>query len=157
MTLQVSTGFKSRILGPHSFESIFNGGAIAIYTGAQPANADGAATGTLLGYFTDSGLTWNAGSTLNGLTWHRTDAFAYKPMAQTWACTPVAAGLGGWFRILPVAGDVPALSLTLPRIDGAIGASGSDIQLRLLNPTFAVGVVKYIEQLSYTIPPLPGA
>lgn len=52
MTLRLSTGLVNRLAQNRGFASIFNRGSIQIYSGAQPANADAAVTGTLLGIVT---------------------------------------------------------------------------------------------------------
>lgn len=156
MTLQVSTGFTSRILGPIAFETIFNGGAIAIYTGEQPEDANQAPTGTLLGYVSAGGAAWTPDSSLNGLSFVRAGQWAGKNPAQAWAITPAAAGTAGWFRLL-TPGDNGGASFDLPRIDGAISADGLNAELRLLNPVLQLGVAKSIDEFLYTIPPIAGA
>lgn len=49
MTVRLSTGLRNLLAGGAGFGQIFNKGRIEIYTGAQPATADAAVTGTLLG------------------------------------------------------------------------------------------------------------
>lgn len=157
MPLQVSTEFKRRILGPSSFGDIFNGGAIAIYTGAQPATADDAATGTLLGYVTAAGAAWTPGSATNGLQYVQSGAFWLKSPGQIWRVTPIANGVAGWFRVLPTGIDPGALSYNYPRIDGTISADGEGAQMRLLNPTLVTGEAVEIGDFWYSILPLIGA
>lgn len=48
MTIRLSTGARNHQLSGGSWRSAFNGGKLEIYTGAQPANADAAITGTKL-------------------------------------------------------------------------------------------------------------
>lgn len=47
--LRFSTGLRNNLAGNKGFASTFNNGSINIYSGTQPATADSAATGTLLG------------------------------------------------------------------------------------------------------------
>lgn len=54
MTVRLSTGARNGMAGRMGFAALFNRGYINVYTGAQPASADAAATGTLLGTFTAS-------------------------------------------------------------------------------------------------------
>lgn len=54
MTIRFSTGTRNALAGHCGFASLFQGGSIAIYSGAQPASADSAATGTLLGTISTS-------------------------------------------------------------------------------------------------------
>jgi len=158
MTLQVSNGFKAAILGPQSFESIFNGGAIAIYTGERPDMADDPipAGAFLLGYVTLNGASWSALSQANGLTYARQGPFVTKPVGVPWAITPVASGLATWFRVLSNVPDNGSLSFDLPRIDGTVSSSSPVAEMRLLNPVLQVGVAKTLDHFLYTIPPVVG-
>ena len=56
MTIRLSTGLRNHILSGGSWRSAFNGGKLEIYTGAQPASADTAPSGTkILTYTASSG------------------------------------------------------------------------------------------------------
>jgi hypothetical protein len=155
--LQVSTGFKSRILGPASFESIFNGGCIEIRSGGRPEFADDAAGGVLLGRFTVNGAAWSTSNTTNGINWFRVDSFVYKPEDEVWAINPIATGLATWFRIVGPRTDSGGFSVTAPRIDGDISSVPQAAEMRLVNAVLQVGVLKTLDQFVYTIPPIPGA
>lgn len=52
MTVRFSTGVRNALAQGMGFGSIFNRGSIGIYSGSQPASADAAVTGTLLGTVT---------------------------------------------------------------------------------------------------------
>lgn len=52
MTLRLSTGARNKMLNASGFSGLFNKGSINIYSGSQPATADAAPTGTLLGIVT---------------------------------------------------------------------------------------------------------
>lgn len=54
MTLRYSTGAANNMCGRSSFKDTFNNGRIEIYSGAQPATADAAVTGTLLCTITET-------------------------------------------------------------------------------------------------------
>lgn len=56
MTVRLSTGARNAIAGALGFAGVFNKCSINIYSGTQPASADSAATGTLLGTVTLSSL-----------------------------------------------------------------------------------------------------
>ncbi len=49
MTIRLSTGLRNNIVGATGVAASFAGGVIDIYTGTQPATADSAISGTLLG------------------------------------------------------------------------------------------------------------
>ncbi len=53
MSIQQSTGLRNHLQQGGSFRSAFQGGKLSIYSGAQPANADAAPSGTLLVTITD--------------------------------------------------------------------------------------------------------
>ena len=55
MTIRQSTGLRNCLSGNEGFAKAFKNGEIRIYTGTQPATADAAATGTLLGVVTKDG------------------------------------------------------------------------------------------------------
>lgn len=52
MTLRLSTGLRNALIQGLGFAGAFNRGSIQIYSGSQPASADAAITGTLLGTVT---------------------------------------------------------------------------------------------------------
>lgn len=54
MTIRESTGLRNHLLSGGSFRSAFDGGILEIYTGAQPATADTAPSGTKLVTITDA-------------------------------------------------------------------------------------------------------
>lgn len=60
MTLRLSTKLRSNLVGSTGFAATFTNGVIDIYSGTQPATADSAATGTLLGKITLASGAWTA-------------------------------------------------------------------------------------------------
>lgn len=107
-------------------------GTLKIYTGAQPATANTAASGTLLATVTlaDPAFGSAASGTANG-----TD-----PAAVTGA----AAGTAGWFRVADSNGNAV--------YDGAVTATGGGGELELSTTTISVGVTVDITALSVTMP-----
>lgn len=161
MAVRTSTGFASRILGPESFATIFQGGSIEIRSGTQPASADEPATGTLLARITRDGLLWTAGSPTNGLEFVNAGRYASKNFSHSWRLKGIAAGTAGWFRLVGNAPDDGGTSTTLPRIDGAIGllpAEGEtlvgDFQMLLPSLAITIGLERSIDQWYYAIPPI---
>lgn len=57
MTLRFSTGARNGAAGSMGLAAMFNRGWMGIYSGAQPASADAAVTGTLLGIVSADGST----------------------------------------------------------------------------------------------------
>lgn len=60
MTIKRSTGFLNTIIGDCSARQAIGGGRIVLYSGTEPATADAAITGQVLGYLSDGGAAWTA-------------------------------------------------------------------------------------------------
>lgn len=82
MTIRFSTGTRNGLAAGLGFQGMFNRGYIKVFTGSQPANADAAETGTLLGTISDNSgfvtketratgtitITGASGGTINSIT-----------------------------------------------------------------------------------------
>ena len=149
MTVRLSTGLRTLLAGSTGFAAALEKGVIEIYTGAQPASADAAVTGTLLGTVTLNSGAFTPGSPTNGLTFA---AAAAGVVSKTgvWSFNGIAAGTAGWFRFKGNAVDTGALSTTLPRMDGSVATSGGD--LNLSNITIAVAAPNTIDDFTWTQP-----
>lgn len=150
MAVNCSTGFRARILGPSSFESIFLNGCIEVRTGAQPvAGANAPPTGTLVGRITNNGGAWSPGAATNGLRFARSGVYGGNDPGQNWRLAGLGTGTAGWFRLLANPVDDGSLSTVLPRIDGAIGplVGAGDYQMRLptlsITPSTAITIVSW--------------
>jgi len=150
MALKFSTGLRTKMLGKATVDSgsnglrgIFDGFFIDIYTGAQPANADQAPSGSLL-------LTVSVNAGGGGAPIHF-DApvlgVINKAAAEVWKGVGVAAGTTGWFRIR-LAADAGTTNTTDPRIDGSVAVSGGDLSLS--NTTVAIGTPVTIDTFTLT-------
>ena len=112
----LSTGIIDDVMDT-GWNTVFTNPIMELRDGTPPASADAAETGNLLatvtlptsGYF---------GAASNGI----------KQGAGSWNGTVSAGGTPTWFRIKNTA-DGGGSSSTLPRIDGTVGASGSDADL----------------------------
>lgn len=141
MSVRYSTGLINRLLGENGvdtgadgFRGIFKDCVIDIYTGGQPATADSAATGTLLGRVTIGAGAFTEGVAANGLEFKAPSGKEVsKVAADAWQYTGLADGVAGYFRLRGNAVDNAAASTTLPRIDGNIGTTGGDMQLSNVN------------------------
>lgn len=154
MAANCSTGFRRRIIGPESFESIFNGAAIDVYTGPQPESANHAPTGTYLGRITHTGAAWGEDNTTHGLRFIRSGIYATSRPDQSWVLKGSATGVAGWCRLRLHDDDGSETDL-FPRIDGAIGTHDDvgDIQMRLPSVTLAVGTSTPITTWWWLLPP----
>jgi len=107
-------------------------GTIQIRSGAQPATANDAATGTLLATLTMSDPAFAAA--VAGVSTLDT-----TPVLTT---TGVAAGTAGWFRMLDSNG--------LTVMDGAVSTAGAELNLN--TTTISVGVTVEITAGTVTMP-----
>lgn len=147
--LLVSTGFKSAILGPQSFEQLFNGGSIHVYSGARPSSADLAAPeASRLGVIlrTDQ----------SGLQFFRNGPFVVIPLGDWWQMQITGTGTATWFRLLSPT-DSGLSSTTDPRVDGDIGTATAPSDMALLSTSLAAGTAVSIDSFLFTIPPILGA
>lgn len=107
-------------------------GTTQIRTGAQPADANNAATGTLLATLTMSDPSFAAA--VAGV-----NTLDTTPVLTT---TGVAAGTAGWFRMLDSNG--------LTVMDGAVATSGAELNLN--TTTISIGVTVEITAGTVTMP-----
>jgi hypothetical protein len=137
-----------------SFRDIFKRGVLRIYTGTQPTTADLAATGTKLLEITASSVAFTGGAVAGGLEFGVAASGAISKLStQTWSGVAVASGTAGWFRLYGNAADeasTPAISTTLPRVDGSIATSGA--QLNMSSTTITSGATTTIDTFTITLP-----
>jgi len=147
MTIRLSTALRNNIAGTTGFAATFANGIIEIYTGTQPASADAAVTGTLLGTVTLASGAFTPGTSTNGLTF-ATAADGAVSKSGTWSFNGVAAGTAGWFRFKGNALDDNLVSTTLPRLDGSVSVSGADMNLS--NISIAISAPTTIDSFTWT-------
>lgn len=147
--IRFSTGLRNNLAGPLGFAASFEKGIIEIYTGSQPATADAAVTGTLLGTMTLASGAFTPGSPTNGLTFAE-PANGAVAKTGTWSFVGIAAGTAGWFRFKANAVDNGGVSTTAVRMDGSCGTSGAD--LNISNIVIAVGAPNTCDAFTYTQP-----
>lgn len=143
MTTRFSTGLINDMYGENGVETGAGGlkyclknGIIHCYSGAQPASANDAPSGTYLGYITKDGGAWAAGSPTNGLQFDSPAGGSIsKAAAQTWKFVGVAAGTIGWARFKGNAADNDLSSTTLPRIDFSVGTTSGDMKIASVSST----------------------
>lgn len=139
MAFRRSMGMRNKLLTDGGFKSIFDGGTLRFYSGAQPATPESAETGVLLGTIGTAGLTW--GTAASGVI---------NKDGEVWSGTCVVAGVAGWFRFYDdntFTGTDGAG--TAMRFDGAIGSITGDI---ILTPTtLAVGAPIVIDSLQASL------
>ncbi|MEF8794323.1 hypothetical protein [Thiohalorhabdus sp.] len=149
MAIRFSTGLRDKLLGTNSFKDIFADGVIYIYSGIQPASADDPVQGTKLGEVTQDAGNFSFGSATNGLEFGTpSDGAIDKDGAENWKFEGLADGTAGWFRLMGNDLDDLGSSTTLPRMDGAIGTYGKDLNLSTTSITkgapYTIDVFKVI-------------
>jgi hypothetical protein len=128
--INISTGAKTMLLTTGSLNSIFTTGCIWVYSGAKPATADDAVTGTLLGQITKDGAAWSAGAATNGLTFTSPAVLGVlSKSSDTWKLKGSAIGTVGWARFVGNAADAGSSSTSLPRMDFDVGTTSGVLQL----------------------------
>ena len=154
MTVRYSTGALNKLLGENGVDTgadglrgIFKDCVIDIYTGGQPATADAAATGTMVGRVTIGAGAFTEGVAVNGLEFDApANAILSKVVADAWQFTGLADGVAGWFRLRGNAVDSGALSTILPRIDGNVGTTTGDMLVSNVN--IVTGAVATVDQFN---------
>lgn len=146
MTVQVSTGLRTKLLDTNSLRSLLNLGKILVYSGAPPATADAAPTGTLLltvtNNSTGTGLTFAASASAGAIT---------KNLGETWSGSCVSTNTAGYYRFVQ-ASDSGALSTTDCRIQGSVGTAGAD--LNLTTTSLINGTTYNVDNYSVGLPTL---
>jgi hypothetical protein len=123
-----STG--SYVAGLNALKAALANGVIEIRTGAAPANADNAVTGTLLGTVTLASGAFTPGTATNGINFDTTTTRVLsKAAAEIWSFNAIATGTAGWARFKGNGVDAGGASTTLPRLDLTIGVSSGDMRL----------------------------
>lgn len=146
MALKASTGLRNKLLTSLAFKEIFGNGdathkaEIRIYSGAAPATADAAATGTLL-------CSVKAGS--NGVTFaDAANGIILKTPGESWAGTISNSGAlsAGYYRLVEGSVDDGSDSTSLARVQGNVGTTATaDTQLTVANVVLPDGEQQVID------------
>jgi hypothetical protein len=140
MAIRLSTGTRNFILDSGLNTLFDTDGAINIYTGTIPADADAdVGAGTLLATLTFSS-NWIGAASAGVMT-----------LAAITSDTNVdASGTAAWFRMYDVSEGVTGSSSTKKRIDGTVGTSGADLNFDTV--TFVAGGTAAISSFTITLP-----
>lgn len=121
--LKLSTGLRNAVLDATALKEALDGGLIKIYSGAEPASANDAVTGTLL-------CTISVNSTGTGITFEDdpVDGVLSKKSSEVWSGVNAATGTAGYFRHV-AAGDDGTSSTTQRRLQGRVAVAGAELNL----------------------------
>lgn len=140
-----STGLRDYALSTGSVNAALTGGFIHYYSGAAPATADDAVTGTLL-------CTISVGATGTGLTFEAAaSGVLSKATAEVWEGVNAATGTAGYARFVAAA-DTGTSSTTAPRIQMSVGVSSGD--LLMANTLMTSGQTFPLNYFDITLPTL---
>jgi hypothetical protein len=140
MALRISTGARTAILDSGLGPLFDTDGALAIFSGTIPANADAdIGAGTLLATLTLSA------------DWLGAAAAGVATLAAIASDTAVdATGTAAWFRLHDASEGPTGSSATKRRIDGTVGTSGADL---IFDTTaFVVGGAAAVSSFTLTLP-----
>ena len=154
MAVRLSTGAVNALAGggagDGSFKDVFANAVIVIRTGTQPATADAAESGDVLGMITVDGGAFVASEVTNGLNWDAAVAgVCAKPSDEEWAIIPTASGTAGYGRIYANA-MTTGESTTAVRMDLACGVGAGE--LRFSSTSLTATVKSVVNSLNITVP-----
>lgn len=149
MTIKTSTGLRNKMLDTGSLKSRLGSGFIKIYSGAEPATADAAVTGTLLSTISVSGggtgLTFDTAASAGVLA---------KNTSETWSGAIAATGTAGYFRFVS-ASDTGVSSATEERLQGSVALAGGDMNLSSIS--LVTNAATNAQTIDYFVVALPTA
>ena len=154
MAIRLSTGLVNALAGggagDGSFKDVFANAVIVLRTGTQPATADAAESGDVLGMITVDGGAFTGGGATHGLNWDAAVAgVCAKPSAEEWAIIPSASGTAGYGRLY--ANDMTTgASTTAVRMDLACGVGAGE--LRFSSTSLTATVKSIVNSLNITVP-----
>lgn len=146
MTTKISTGLAAYMLATGSLRQAFASSFLRVYQGAEPATADAALPGDavlLCEISVDGdGSGINLSSTAGG-------TFITKSETETWRGEAIATGTPAYFRWVTGA-DAGSASALLPRIQGAVGLAGAELNFSSLN--FSEGAIQKVDYFVVAMP-----
>lgn len=139
MAERMPTATRNRLAD--SLGDDFNSGTMEIRTGAQPASADDAASGTLLVTITLAADAFGAA------------ASGVASLSGTWSGVAVATGVAGWFRMKNGAATRYVDGAIMPRtlLNGAINSSATTLTVDDTTSFSSTGTLRIeAEDITYT-------
>lgn len=163
--LRISTGVRNKLLdgtggyGTGGLKQLFEAGAMDIYSGTPPSNADAAETGVLLVRITIAAVQAGSGGTgggtagtglgTAGLQFGTAANGVMTKAADVWSGTATSTGVAGWWRFYDTR-VLKGTSGTAVRMDGNCAVSGGDLTMSSL--TVTKDVVTTIDSFQITLP-----
>ncbi|MEF8794324.1 hypothetical protein [Thiohalorhabdus sp.] len=153
MAFKASTGLRNALLDTGDLTTVLADGVLRIYSGTVPTNADDAISGDsdMLVEITDAGQALGSGTGIDLDPNGASGGTITKDPNETWEGTNAASGTATYFRHVTQADDATS-STTQERLQGAVGTSGSD--LNLSSVSLSSGATQTIDAYSVTLPTL---
>jgi hypothetical protein len=149
--ISLSTALRNGMLNNTGMKEAFTNGWMQIFTGPQPASADAAVQGTLLGIVTKAAGAFTPGAATNGINFAAPSGGVVAKDTDAWQMLGVAIGTAGYFRLCGNPADAGSGSdTTHMRMDGSIATSGGD--LNLSNVNIVVNTPVTIDTFAFTLP-----
>lgn len=142
---QFSTGLRDKMLDSNPLKTVMALGFIKLYSGAAPASADAATTGTLI-------TTISVASGGTGISMAAAAASGVlSKAAETWSGVNGSSATVTHYRHVAV-GDDGTLSTTQARIQGSIATAGADMNLS--STALTNGATQTVDTYSIALPTL---
>ena len=139
---------RSAMVGNYGLAVMMQYGHIKIMSGAQPASADAALTGDILGVITQDGKPFSPGVVEGGLVLGLGAFPGTVGKLGSWVFTAQGSGMAGWWRYCWNSKDTGVTGENVPRIDGAIGEG-----LLLPNPNILEATTQAVADFTIFLPP----
>lgn len=150
MAFRLSTGLRNAMMKDNGFKEAMDTGIIEVYSGAQPASADAAETGTKLLRITKDSGAFVAGVATNGLVFETDpEAGTIAKSSDVWSGVGLADGIAGWYRFYSNAYGTGS-STSAVRFDGSCATANS--QFNMSTTTIKTGVPVTVDTCAYTMP-----
>ena len=146
MSFRLSTGLRNAMLGTGGFSGAFDSGALYIYSGAIPTDADTTeGSGTLLLTITVASAVMPGG----GISYATPAGGSITKAAEVWSGVAGASGTAAWFRLYD-SNETTGASTTAVRLDGTVGTSNAD--LLVTSTSISSGATTTIDSAEFTLP-----
>lgn len=162
-TMEVATGSLATdtagesvtiaVIAGGTIKDIFKDGVLKVYNGTQPTSADSSLGGaTALLTVTVSSGAFTPGAVGNGLEFGTASSGAISKNSDVWSGSVATSGTATWFRFYANATDAGAADsgYIYPRIDGAVGTSGRELNMTSTSLTYGATVT--IDTFTITLP-----
>ena len=145
--MNLNAALRTALATQYGLMAMMQYGCIKVFTGQQPASADLAEQGTLLGTITQDGVPFQWGTGQGALHLEPGPTHGACQQVGNWKLTVTQSGTAGWWRFVGNGYDDGTDDVWQPRIDGAILEG-----LILPDPNLTQGSVLDVESFFFILP-----